>query len=308
MTRTTWVVHERPNPSTDCFVRPWLQRLGGPIVEQSLQTPPSAPPAGLRLVFVRYLTPAWRAWVERHRDRIDELVYFIDDDVFSIRASAGLPWRYRLKLYRRAGRHLHWLERQGARGLTSSPWLAQRYAARWRAGLEVLPMRSPYDQPARPDPDSQCLFYHGSASHAAEHRWLRPVIEAVLANNPDARFEVIADPRVRRCYAGLPRVDCVPPMDWPAYRRFIQRPGRAIGLAPLLDTPFNAARAPTKRLDITAAGAAGVYARHPVYGAAITDGIDGRLCAMEADAWIRALNQLLADPAMRERLWQAAAA
>lgn len=305
MTDEAWIVEAGRNPSTDDFVRPWLERTGRRVITHRLDAPPvDAPPGGVQLVFVRYLNPAWRAWVARHRQRIAGLAWFIDDDIFSLRASAGLPLRYRWKLLIHARRHLAWLNRHRAQGLTSSDWLARRYGHRLHTGLSRLPMVSPYPIHAPPEPASQTCFYHGSASHAREHRWLRPVIEAVLARRPAARFEVIADRRIARIYAGLDRVDCIPPMDWPDYRRWVVQPGRAIGLAPLCDTRFNAARAPTKTLDITAAGAAGIYADHPVYRSVVVDGINGRLCRMDQAAWVEAIVELLDSPAARARLWE----
>lgn len=306
MTAAAWIVQERPNPSTDFFIRPWLARAGIDGSPQPLDANPPSPPDGVRVVFVRYLTPQWRRWVQRHRHRIRELAWFIDDDVFSLQAASGMPWRYRWKLWRLAGRHIRWLDAEGARGLTSSHWLARTYGSRFASGLEVLPMASPYALGPQPDPASKRIFYHGSASHQAEHRWLRPVIKSVLAARPEASFEVIADRRVARAYRGIDRVECIPPMDWLAYRHLITQPGRAIGLAPLLDTPFNAARAPTKVLDITAAGAVGVYARHPVFEPAVRDEVNGRLCPMEQAAWVRAIIQLLDQPDARVRLWQGA--
>ena len=79
-------------------------------------------------------------------------------------------------------------------------------------------------------------------------------------------------------------------MSWPAYKTFIQRPGRTIGLAPLLDTPFNAARAPTKFFDITAAGAVGIYADSPVYRRLVEHGKNGLLLPMDSPGgWVEAV-------------------
>lgn len=305
------VIQERPNPTTDYFVRPWLQREGAAVDFRSFDGPPEASAAGERLVFVRYVSAGWRAWVERERrqGRLGELVFFADDDLFDWRATAGLPWRYRLKLWRLATRHVAWLRRMGATLWVSSEYLARRYGP-WFPAVRVLPAVSPYPGAAMASPDasSRLMFYHGSASHLAEHRWLRPVVEAVLSSVPDARFEVIGDARVQRLYRGLARTRVVPPMGWPEYQGFVTAPGRAVGLAPLLPSRFNAARAPTKRWDITAAGAVGIYADDPVYRATIEDGVNGRLCPMDRAAWVAALTGSLEAPAQRQRLWEAAAA
>ncbi|WP_410474887.1 glycosyltransferase [Guyparkeria sp. TX1] len=299
------VVEERRNPSTDFFVRPHVTGVSGHDAELvPLEFPPGMPPApGTWLVFTRYVTEAWRRWVARHHDRIAGVSFFMDDDLFDPAAWAGLPWRYRWKLYRLAMRHRVWLERIGAELLVSTPYLAEKYSS-WSP--TVLPPVSPYPEGAGFDPDAACVFYHGSASHLAEHRWLCSVVDAVLEQVPAATFEVIGDRRVARAYAGLPRVSVVSPMGWEAYRAFVTRPGRAVGVAPLLPSRFNAARSPTKLLDITAAGAVGVYANDPVYRDSVADGVNGRLCPMEPEAWVEAIVFLLEQPDARRAVWEAA--
>ncbi|MCL7745464.1 glycosyltransferase family 1 protein [Guyparkeria hydrothermalis] len=303
--RQTIVVEERRNPSTDFFVRPHVTAFSGHDPELvRLDSPPAqAPPSGVWLVFSRYVTDAWRRWVTRYRDRIAGVSFFMDDDLFDPAAWVGLPWRYRWKLYRLAGRHQAWLRRIGAELLVSTPYLAQKYAA-WSP--TVLPAVSPYRDPAGFDPDATRVFYHGSASHLAEHRWLRPVMAAVLDRVPSATFEVIGDRRVARAYEGLSGVSVVSPMGWEAYRAFVTRPGRAVGVAPLLPSRFNAARAPTKLLDITAAGAVGVYADDPVYRDTVADGVNGRLCPMQPESWVEAIVALLDQPDLRRAAWEAA--
>lgn len=311
------VVQEYPNPTTEFFVRPWLEQEAMPVDYLPLACSPKtlAQVEGPcrtreyaeRVVFVRYISADWRVWVERERrgGRLRELVFFADDDLFDWRAAVGLPLRYRWKLWRLATRHVSWLRQMQATLWVSTQELARRYGE-WFPIVRVLPAVSPYCSMTCPDEASRLMFYHGSAAHVAEHRWLRPVVEEVLSRLPEARFEVIADQRLQRIYRGLERTRVVPPMGWRDYQRFVTMPGRAVGLAPLLSSRFNAARAPTKRWDITAAGAAGVYADHPVYRMAIDDGVNGRLCGMDQDLWVRALIDLLEAPAVRHRLWEAA--
>ncbi|MBR9911239.1 MAG: glycosyltransferase family 4 protein [Gammaproteobacteria bacterium] len=303
MSEAAWVIEENDNSSSHFFVRPQLQRLGLEFQSQRLrQCPPaSTAPLPASLVFVRYLTPAWRRLVEARRDQVERLVYFMDDDLFDLRAHAGLPLRYRWKLFNLAWRHRRWLRDMGAELWVSTDWLAQKYAA-WQP--EVVQPGSPYAEV----PPVKTVFYHGSASHSAEIRWLYPVIESVLARDPQLCFEIIGDQKVRAIFAGLPRVHVVHPMRWPAYRAFISRSGRTIGLAPLLDQAFNRSRAPTKFFDITQAGAAGIYADHAVYRGRVEHRHNGLLVPMQVEAWADAILQLSNDEALRQSLLQQARA
>jgi hypothetical protein len=299
--RRSFIVEEGPNPSTDFFVAPALAAEGVGAERRGFGEPPEpAALEGARVVFVRYVPAAWRRRVVEHRARLAGLAYFMDDDLLDAGAARGQPLRYRMKLFALATRHRGWLRRMGAELWVSSPWLAQRYAD-WRPRL--LAPEMPHDM-ARPAPT--VVFYHGSASHRAEARWLAPVMAEVLAAREDLVFELIADPAMRWLYRDLPRVHALHPMKWPAYRALLARGGRGVGLAPLLERPFNRARAATKLHDITAAGAAGIYADHPAYRDAVTHDGNGLLLPMDPAAWVAAIQSLLDDPARRARLHGAA--
>ena len=173
------VIQERPNPSTDYFVLPYLRDLGGveadglPFgvnedgfdVVENPDTPISLKldiptyciswaesvrgdqigmsvtsglgnvplddiePAldGAFVVFVRYVTQPWRKLIEQHRSKLAGLAYFFDDDIPDIKAGAGLPLKYRFKLYRYGARHFKWLLTQNASFWVSTPYLQNKY-------------------------------------------------------------------------------------------------------------------------------------------------------------------------------------
>lgn len=294
-----YLVEEQPNPSTDFFVMPACQGAGRRVHRRGFDDVPSVEAlAGAVVVFVRYVPAAWRSRVWEARARLIDLVFFMDDDVLDVRAAQGMPWRYRYKLFHLAARHAGWLRRARARLWVSTPWLARKYAF-W----------SPESVPARPvvAPEAPCrVFYHGSASHEGEVRWLRPVVERVLAQDERVVFEIVGGPDVYRMYRRLPRVTVVHPMKWPAYQAFLAMTGRDIGLAPMLDLPFNRARSCTKFFDITNAGAVGLYAQDSLCGEVVRDGIDGLLLPMEPSAWVEAILALAADSNRRAMLLEAA--
>lgn len=290
------IIEQGENPSADFFVLPHLLKNVEDITRYNLAlSPPTNVEPGLSVIFVRYITPQWQRWVEQHGTQLERVVFFMDDDLFDLSAHAGLPLRYRFKLWRFAYRHQSWLRQVRTELWVSTPWLAEKYA-RWQP--IVLQPQSPYSGLGT----QKTLFYHGSASHRAEFKWLYPVFEQVLRQDHSISVELIGNQKVRRQFAALPRVHVLHPMSWLAYQALLARPGRCIGLAPLLDNGFNAARAPTKFFDITQAGAVGIYADHPVYRTLVRHEYNGLLLPMEQQAWIDAILRLSNDEQSRVKM------
>lgn len=290
-----FLVEERANPSSDYFVLPALRAGGYRVVRCGFADLPARQELdGAAVVFVRYVPPAWARLVDNARGRLARLVFFMDDDVFDVRASAGMPWRFRFKLMRLAARWQGWLRRQDAELWVSTPWLQQKYAT-WRP-LLVQPMPLPQAGP------SCRVFYHGSASHDAEIRWLKPVLAEALQRDQRLVFEIIGSRKVWRLYRDLPRVNVIHPMKWQAYQAFMAMSGRHIGLAPLLDVPFNRARACTKFYDITRCGAVGIYSPGSVCEGVVRHGSEGLIVALHQSAWVEAILKLAADTDLRRQM------
>lgn len=295
-----YVVEEQANPSSDYFVVPALLAQGYRVHRCGFaELPQAAALAGALVVFVRYLPAPWRGLVQSQRDKLAGVILFIDDDLLDVRAAAGMPLRYRYKLFTLTTRHGGWLRSQDVRLWVSTPWLASKYA-QW-SPLQVAPRPL-----ARTGADCR-VFYHGTASHEAEVRWLQPVVEQVLRENPRIAFEIVGGPAVHRLFRGLPQVTVVHPMKWPAFQAFMDMGGRDIGLAPLLPLPFNRARSCTKFIDVTRCGAAGLFASDSLCADVVRDGVDGLLLPMEEKVWAETILQLADDPQRRRRLAAAAA-
>lgn len=294
-TGVVYLVEEQCNPSTDYFVLPAVSASGCRVVRCGFADLPA--PAGLdgaSVVFVRYVPPAWAKLVEAVRPRLRTLAFFMDDDVLEVGASAGMPWRYRFKLARSAAWRSGWLQQQAAELWVSTPYLQQKYAS-WHPRL-VLP------SPVTDRTDVCRVFYHGTASHAAEIRWLRPVVGEAQRRDERLTFEIAGGRDVHRLYRGMPRVTVAHPMKWPAYQAFLAMPGRHVGLVPLLDTPFNLARSYTKFFDITRCGAVGIYAPDSACAEVVNHGVDGLVVAQKQEAWVEAILHLAQDEPLRHSL------
>jgi glycosyltransferase involved in cell wall biosynthesis len=79
-----------------------------------------------------------------------------------------------------------------------------------------------------------------------------------------------------------------------------------IGLAPLLETPFNACKSPIKAMDYAALGLAVVASDTDVYRGSIADGPAGRLVPNTPEAWYAALDILVRDAVTRRQMMAAA--
>lgn len=224
-----------------------------------------------------------------------ELVYFMDDDLLDWNALKGQPLKYQWKIYRYALSRKRWLKKNKVKLWVSSSYLAEKYAD-WNPKL-VKPSGLSVDSRQR-----LILFYHGSASHMEEIHWLVPVIKDALERNKQLHFEIIGTQKTRNLFKGMERVSVIHPMSWESYKSFLQSYPRAIGLAPLLGSPFNSARSYTKFFDITRCSAVGLYADHPAFRQAVQHKLDGMLLPMKHQSWVDAILYLAENPLLREQM------
>lgn len=319
-----FIIEERVNPSTDYFVIPEFSADDCEVSRYDFSTlVESTALQGAVVVFVRYIPQAWRALISKQRSSIQSIYYFMDDDLFDLSSSRGLSWRYRWKLFSKAYLHQNWLIKQQAKLLVSTPYLQQKYQSSWQSRMiEPVPIKAQLSHLSAlqkrvlelPDSvfdakDDMVLFYHGSASHQAEIDWLFPIIKTLLDEFSNLRFELIATAEVAKEFLSLSRVEVVHPMHWQAYQAFITNSQRHIGLAPVLNTPFNKARSYTKFFDITASGAVGVFPHNSIFEQFLHEKSANEkdlamFVSMQPSAWIEAISQLVLNPDLRVTMAQ----
>lgn len=296
-----FLVEERANPSSDYFVLPALRATGFEVARCGFsEVPTRSELDGAVIVLVRYVPAPWRRLIESGRSRIRQLVFFMDDDLLDITASRGLPWHYRWKLARLAAWQQGWLRRQQASLWVSTDYLARKYRE-WNP-VVVHPAPLPALERDGATGWGCRVFYHGSASHGAEVRWLRPVLEEVLKRDERVSFEIMGGREVHRLYRALPRVTVFHPMNWPAYQAFLKAGRRDIGLAPQLDSPFNRARSYTKFFDITQSGAVGIFSPGSANADVVAHEREGLVIELEPRRWADAILRLAADEPLRRVL------
>jgi glycosyltransferase involved in cell wall biosynthesis len=160
-----------------------------------------------------------------------------------------------------------------------------------------------YEGTPRPDlPGDPRVFYHGVPARLRDYQVARSAVEAVAADVPGLRrvwLGAAHEPRVAACMdETLPWVDGLP-----AFGAALAAARPDIGLAPLLDEPFNRAKSELHWLDYSMAGAPTLATTFNGPGPydVIRDGVDGLLARSPAD-WERHLRSLAASRVLREEL------
>lgn len=291
-------------PSTDYFVLPRASSLGVPtrLVDSAAMANPPASlfAAGTLVVFVRYVEPAWGKAVLRAQSAglLSGLIYFIDDDLFDSKSWGNVPTKYSRKI-KKIAPGLKWLTKHQVKLWVASRYLREKYRDQTPELILPCPEESLYDRQSGPK-----IFYHGTASHIDEINWLTPIIRQVQERCAHTTFEIIGDLSINRLYRNIPRVSVLHPMSWDNYRAYCASADLQIGLAPLLDTPFNAARSTTKFFDMIRCGAVGIYSDREPFSAFIRNREDGFLVENSPALWVDTIVSLAQDPELRCRIYQ----
>jgi len=145
------------------------------------------------------------------------------------------------------------LRRQAAEIWVTSGYLQQKYAD-WHPKLVLPSLLSSTAERRR-------LFYHGSASHDAEIRWLRPVLEEALRGDERLLWKSLGDGMCTACTGGAAgncgSSDEVAGVSvFSGYARPAYWPGLLCWIC------HSTGHAPIRSFfDITRCGAAGIYSR-----------------------------------------------
>jgi hypothetical protein len=303
VTKQVAILSDGCESSIAYFVTPELLRRGWTAGKYSLR---DAPPADIfehgcrKIIVIRYLNAPWARALSIFREQGGEVIYFMDDDLMDNRLFAELPSQYARKISQNATRWRTQLEAMCSSFWLSSEPLLGKYSD-WNASL-----LSPAPLPDGPAIDRHRIFYHGTASHMAEIKWLAPLIAKLQERRDDAWFEVFGDHSVNKIFRSIPLVSVVHPMSWETYHAYSSTVRRDVGLAPLLPNLFNTARSVTKFYDFARMGAFGIYSDVEPYNKFVRNNIDGILLPNDPQLWINAINELLQNPQKMQRLAEAA--
>lgn len=261
------------------------------------------------LVMSRYAGGSEGPAVDRARREGAKIVYHIDDNLFAVPRELG-PQKF--ERYNAPARlaALEAAMRSADVVLASTPELAHQLCERLPgvrvvAGEIYCAQTAVVSGPAAPrNGPAATIGYMGTSGHAQDLDMVVPAIAALLERHPRLRFETfgtIKMPAALRHFDG--RIGHHEGLaDYAAFMQRLAGLGWHIGLAPVIDSPFNRCKADTKWVEYTSAGIAVVASDLPVYHRACADGA-GVLVA--PDAWEAAIEQLLVDESSRISLIEA---
>ena len=264
-----------------------------------------------QIILVRRISSAWLKTLTHRRGETASIVYFMDDDLPGAALDPHLPLRYALCLT--AG-FMYIRSRLASicdQVLFSTPALAARYPEAKADTLPPLPL--PDDNFAALDMCSHwsspmfTIFYHGTSSHTRELAFVADVARIVQAQRHDTVFEVFGSRKTLKPFDGIPRMRKLHPMPWEDYITHARATPLHIGLAPLLETNFNAFRAATKFFDITRCRAVGLYSDASPFNKAIQNHHSGVLLKENPRDWAKEILNLLKEPSIAVRMAKNAA-
>jgi glycosyltransferase involved in cell wall biosynthesis len=164
----------------------------------------------------------------------------------------------------------------------------------------TAPMTPSQDQPVR-------ILCMGTTTHERDFAMIQPALSRLKAEYDDrVVIDIIGMTGRSDLPPGLNRIG--PPTNamrsYPGFVNWLTsaEPQWHIGLAPLLDTPFNLCKSPIKAMDYAALGLVVLASDTPVYRGSIADGPAGQLVPNSPAAWYAALSWLLRNPDARRTI------
>ncbi|WP_018391493.1 glycosyltransferase [Ancylobacter sp. FA202] len=251
------------------------------------------------IVFCRYSGPHAEALVNWAREKAVPTLFHIDDDLLAVPPALG-EGKFRHHNAPQRTETIRHLVAKADLLYCVNPVLGERLAP-LRGGRPTYVGRiAGASTVLRPPADGACtrIGYMGM-SHAHDLEPLVPVIADVLRRRPGLEFHLFGStPKPAAWEEFGARIVVTPPVrDLATFGETFAAMGWGIGIAPLLDIPFNRGKTNLKWIDYTAAGVAVVASRGTLYDECCADG-SGRL-AGSPEEWQAAIEHLLDHPEER---------
>lgn len=264
------------------------------------------------LVLCRTLPEVTIGWLESYRELFGRIIYLIDDDIAAAAADTTLPETYRERMAVAAARQARMLALADEVVACSDVLAGQFSEAHGNVSVMTPPLISPLPALAHFDrtPASESpwrIGFYGTRAHLIDLEHIAPALVSLQNQRDDSELELMLGEHAPPSLAQLPRTRCLSPLGWKKFRQYQASQRVHIGLAPLLETPFNRGKSLIKFLDIAAMGGVGVYSDRPPYNGIVEHGVNGLLASDDPTDWQHCLNWLLDHPDDARRMAQAAA-
>ena len=251
-------------------------------------------------LFVRCGDPALEHWIDLLHRAKHPYLYYIDDNFWRIQGDSPLARYYQHPIIRHS---LEFAVTHANSVLTNSDELAL-FLARFNKHVQVLPAFFDFsliDGCVRQSSEEVRIGFAGSPSRVDDLEIIRPIIFPILNMFPGAVFEFAGVmPR------GIERSDRVRFFEYmPSYSAFVRFQAErnwSIGLAPLVDNEANRCKTNNKYREYGACKISGIYSDMPPYNKSVTQGVTGMLVDNLTEAWIAAVNRLVANSPERNEI------
>lgn len=268
------------------------------------------------LVLCRTLPEVTLKWLEGYRERFGRIIYLIDDDLAAAAADVALPEAYRERMANSASRQARIMaladEMVACSDVLAGQLGEQLATQHGRVRVMTPPLIAPLpglahfdDQPASDAPWR--IGFYGTRAHLADLEHIAPALVSLQSERDDSELELMLGEYAPPSLMQLPRTRCPAPLGWKKFRAYQASQRVHIGLAPLLDTPFNRSKSFIKFLDIAAMGGVGIYSDRQPYTGVVEHGVNGLLAGDDPADWLHCLNWLLEHPDEARRMAEAAA-
>jgi hypothetical protein len=246
------------------------------------------------IIFFRTLPPIWALSLPELYEQALKTIYVLDDDLRVAANTPSLPENYRERIGHFAEHYHRLLLDYNDALVVSSKYLAGQYAD-YAPSLMPPSLLINKQKSSDPNAKKKWICYHATRSHQRDLEFVTPALKKVLTS-PNVAFESLIGGSTPEDLSVYPNVTCRNPKSWRRFQRFQRVCIRHIGIAPLLDTPYNLGKSHIKFLDIAAVGAVGIFSNRPPYSDVVVHGENGLLANDDQDEWFNHLNYLIAKP------------
>jgi hypothetical protein len=279
-----------PNPTFDYYIRPRLGDIPNVVVdlsrpfEERFQLEP-----GDYVLICRYLDRNWSRRIAAAHNLAGTGLFF-DDDYVAFLGDRSIPLLYRLDVARRSVLPLRAIRTRLTDVFVSTETLKERF----RCAQAKILLPSPGTQDLEPAPSggngAVRIAFHAQLSHLADHAFAAEIAGRLADRTKDVAFDIVGPANARGVWARVPSAQFHSELDWPDYRERCRQLGADILIAPMLDTPLNQARSPSKAIDAVRMGAAAVFPRSRPYHGLAESSV---LVESGHEAWLSALGDLV---------------
>lgn len=261
------VFGKNPNSSYDFYIAPRLSdKANAKISFVELETfQESSLPKNIEGMFVivnRYINPKLLRWIRKNHHKLTGVMWFLDDDLDAMVKSSSIPFLKKIRPLQTLLLARNFKPFVNCLVLATKPLKDQYHS--WPTMVIPPVVNIKQVNTSRINPKK--MFYFAKM-HAAEHRFLFPIINYIINKYSDATFTVVANKQWKKRWSQLPRVTVIPEMEYEEYSSFLDtlEEGGTF-LIPLTNSLLNDARSDAKIIDAVRSGSIPLFSVAKAYG------------------------------------------